>query len=108
LFLRQREGYKQAQALSVEEYQKLFAQFEEQLQCIRKELKHQSNTQTKVQTKASTKAPTKASSKENPSLYDFIHRNIPFRYFGLPVYLVNDCKSKETFQRLVEVLFPRL
>jgi hypothetical protein len=43
-----------------------------------------------------------------PCLSEFVERNIPFRLMGLPVYLVNDCKTPETFARIIEILFPQL
>lgn len=46
--------------------------------------------------------------RDIPRLTEYIEANIPFRLFGLPVYLVNDCKGIDDFERIVEMLFPLL
>lgn len=77
-YSRQREGYFQACHLKHEDYRELLQILELQLTQERGE----------------------------PSLFEFIQMNIPFRYLGLPVYLVNDCEDIEVFLSIVQVLFP--
>jgi hypothetical protein len=85
LFARQRSGYCQAVACDKTAIQDMYVRLEESLL-------------DEVRT----------SDKETPCLSEFIERNIPFRLMGLPVYLVNDCKNPETFERIIDILFPQL
>ncbi|WP_019850797.1 hypothetical protein [Desulfitobacterium sp. PCE1] len=94
LYARQREGYIQAHNLNTKHYRELYSILEEQLKAQRRENRKE----------ASAGMP----SKNTPSLYEFIHKNLPFRFIGLPVYLVNDCSKLEEFIHIVELLFPQI
>lgn len=83
LYARQRGGYREALELNPESYRKLLLTLERQIKDQRE-------------------------GRNYPTLYDFININIPFRFIGLPVYLVNDCKKKEEFIQIVELLFPNI
>lgn len=88
LYSRQRSGYKEAQALISEdlvEYREIFQTLEGQIRVLSKD-----------------------KLKSNPSLYEYAHKSIPFRFMGLPVYLVNDCKKIEDFISIVQLLFPQI
>lgn len=81
LYVRQRAGYQQAHNLNAKKYTEHFQTLESQLRVPK---------------------------EQTPSLQEYIHKNIPFRYIGLPVYLVNDCRRLEDFMHIVEVLFPHI
>lgn len=83
VYARQREGYIQAHNLNPEHYRELCCLLESQLKAQRREY-------------------------DAPSLYDFVHKNLPFRFIGLPVYLVNDCGKLAEFIQIVELLFPQI
>jgi hypothetical protein len=89
---RQRDGYCQALEMRKEDYQFLYNQLEIQLQGS--ELKNNTSQSMKV--------------SKMPKLLEYIERNMPFRFIGLPIYLVNDCQKPEDFERIVETLFPQL
>lgn len=97
LFSRQREGYRQAVEVGKEKDQVLFDQLEAQIvgknrACFERNLRSSSTN----------------NARNNPRLSEYIEANTPFRLVGLPIYLVNDCKSPENFERIVEMLFPQL
>ena len=92
LYSRQREGYFQGCQLKSEDYQELLQILENQLIGEKEDRNLKGNIKQDNQ----------------PSLYDFIHTNIPFRYLGLPVYLVNDCEKLEDFMNIVQILFPQI
>lgn len=97
LFSRQRDGYRQAVEVDKENEQAMFDQLEAQIiernqACTEKNLQSSSANNT----------------RNSPRLSEYIEVYTPFRLVGLPVYLVNDCKSPENFERIVEMLFPQL
>lgn len=94
LFARQRDGYSQAHDLKHEHYQEFFKALERQLKGQMKGKGCNSEGNPAMNNK--------------PSLYGFIHKNIPFRFMGLPIYLVNDCSKLEDFMCIVELLFPEI
>lgn len=94
LYVRQRDGYRQAYNLKSGQYRELFKALETQLKAPLKEISYSSEDG--------------AVFKQKPNLYGFIHKNTPFRFMGLPVYLVNDCCKLEEFIRIVELLFPEI
>lgn len=82
-FARQRAGYSEAQDLSSVAYYQLLNDLEIMIR-------------------------NQGKGRDNPPLKEFIDRNTPFRFIGLPVYLVNDCQKLEDFFRIVELLFPQI
>lgn len=90
LIQRQREGYCQALDMTSNNLQDIFNQLE--VQILMKRSKDYSSI----------------SHFNLPCLEDYIKASIPFRFLGLPIYLVNDCNKAENFNRIVEILFPRL
>jgi len=89
LYRRQREGYIQASDLEFHDYLELH-------EALERQIKGQSIHKTQCFDKT----------QSTPNLYEFMHMNNPFRFMGLPVYLVNDCKRQEDFIRIVQLLFP--
>ena len=90
LMLRQREGYCQAVDIDFMNVYKIFTSLELQLGIDRVQQYSHSNN------------------KEMPSLYKYVEAYIPFRYFGLPVFLVNDCRKESDFDIILEIIFPEL
>ncbi|MEL1135530.1 hypothetical protein AAC978_10120 [Desulfitobacterium sp. THU1] len=94
LYARQRDGYHQACELEPEHYRELFQTLEGQIKAQGKGKGYDSEGNSKV--------------SDIPTLYDFVYRNRLFRFIGLPVYLVNDCRNLEDFIHIIELLFPQI
>lgn len=97
LFSRQRDGYRQAVEVGKENSQAMFDQLEAQIVG-----RNRANAERNLRSSSTNNA------RNSPRLSGYIEANTPFRLVGLPVYLVNDCKSPEEFERIVEMLFPQL
>jgi hypothetical protein len=93
----QRDGYSQAIEIARENTQRIYDRLEEQL------LDKSLETRDKYLRRG-----TMSSTKCIPKLDEYIEGNTPFRLIGLPVYLVNDCKRTEDFERIIELFFPQI
>ncbi len=97
LIHRQRNGYRQSLEVS-----------NENIQAITDSLEMQIIGRNRAKSEGSLHSSIWYKSRNIPRLTEYIEANIPFRLFGLPVYLVNDCKGVDDFERIVEMLFPLL
>lgn len=97
LFSRQRDGYRQAVGVGMENSQAMFDQLEAQIV-----------GRNRAYVERNLRSSSMNNARNTPQLSEYIEANTPFRLIGLPVYLVNDCKRPEDFERIVEVLFPQL
>lgn len=90
LVQRQREGYCQAQDVGQSNLRDLFSRLEDQVlwNCSQDSLR--------------------VKRLQVPCLWDYIYTSIPFRFLGLPIYLVNDCAVPEDFNAIINMIFPQL
>jgi hypothetical protein len=97
LINRQRDGYRQSLEVN-----------KNNIQAIMDSLEMQIVGGNRTKSEGGLNSSFRYKSRNIPRLFEYIEANIPFRLFGLPVYLVNDCKGLNDFERIVEMFFPLL